>query len=221
MNVNERPRRLYRYVIDHDKGFAPNPFFNVCTLACCKPRIRQTAAIGDVIVGFGPAKYGLNGKIIYWMEVDEIIGFDDYWHDPRFRSKRPKMGGSLMMSFGDNLYHRDPKTLKWIQEPSFHSDPNSLLGKGNLQRDTGRTDKVLIGNKYAYWGANGPHPPEEYSSMVKSGIGETYNVDDDDLKDDFISWLENLPDRCLLHEPADWTHDKKLLHMTEVKAPAC
>src|SRR5712671_5339411 len=33
--------RLYSYVVARDFGFAPNPFFGVCTLATCKPDIRK------------------------------------------------------------------------------------------------------------------------------------------------------------------------------------
>jgi hypothetical protein len=221
MNANNRPRRLYRYVIDHDKGFAPNPFFKVCTLACCKPKIRQYAEIGDVIVGYGPAKHGLSRQIIYWMLVDEISNFDDYWHDPRFRSKRPKMGGSLMLSYGDNIYHRHQGRGDWIQEPSFHSDRNSLIGEGNLRRDTATTDKVLIGRDYAYWGSNGPRPPDVYRPFVKTGRGHEYTVEDEALKKAFIEWLRGLPDRGLIHDPADWTHDKKLRRMIAAEVLAC
>lgn len=221
MNANNRPKRIYRYVIDHDKGFAPNPFFKICTLACCKPQIRQHAAVGDVIVGYGPAKHGLSGQIMYWMIVDEIIQFDDYWHDPRFRSKRPRMGGSLMLSYGDNIYHRDPESGYWIQEPSFHSDPNSLNGRGNLLRDTGTTDRVLIGRDYAYWGPNGPRPPEVFNDFVKTGRGHEHNSEDEYLKETFIAWLQGIPDRGLIHEPADWTLDKKLRQMIAAGESVC
>lgn len=221
MNANKRPQRLYRYVIDHDKGFAPNPFFKMCTLACCKPQIRQYAEEGDVILGYGPAKYGLSGQLIYWMIVDEIICFDDYWRDPRFRRKRPKVGSSFMLSFGDNIYHRDPTTDEWIQEPSFHSDPNSLVGKGNLRRDTATTDKVLIGRDYAYWGAKGPRPPERFGAFIKTGRGHEYNVDDQKLQDEFIEWLLGLPARGLIGDPTDWTHDEKLRRMIASGAPTC
>ncbi|MEO0400454.1 MAG: hypothetical protein AAF224_13650 [Pseudomonadota bacterium] len=221
MNASNRPRRLYRYVIDHDKGFAPNPFFKVCTLACCKPQVRQYAELGDVIMGYGPAKHDLSGHIIYWMLVDEITHFDAYWRDPRFRSKRPKMGGSLMLSYGDNIYHQHPVSGDWIQEPSFHSDANSLVGEGNLRRDTATTDKVLIGREYAYWGPNGPRPPEKFAAFIKAGRGHEYKVDDESLKEGFIAWLRSLPDRGLVHGPADWTHDKKLRQLIVPKVPAC
>lgn len=39
-----KERKLYAYKMTHDTGFAPNPYFGVCTLACCKPRIRRGIA---------------------------------------------------------------------------------------------------------------------------------------------------------------------------------
>lgn len=46
--------RVFTYVLDHDTGFAPNPFHGWCTLAGCKPVIRRTARIDDWIVGMTP-----------------------------------------------------------------------------------------------------------------------------------------------------------------------
>lgn len=37
---------LYSYVIKRDYGFAPNPFENICSLATCKPQIRERALEG-------------------------------------------------------------------------------------------------------------------------------------------------------------------------------
>jgi hypothetical protein len=39
---------LYSYVVRWDHGFAPNPFYETCTVATCKPYIakRQTGTIG-------------------------------------------------------------------------------------------------------------------------------------------------------------------------------
>lgn len=209
-NKRLRARRLYRYVIDHDRGFAPNPFFGTCTLACCKPRIRKNASVGDVIVGFGSKKYGLDGKLIYWMTVDEIIDFESYWNDPRFRTKRPQMGGSLSLCFGDNIYHRSSADGSWIQEASFHSDPNSLSGAGNLRRDTGTTDKLLIGREFAYWGGEGPKVPAEFEPLIWRRRGEKYKVDDPSMQSQFIDWLLRIPDRGFRGPPTDWTREPKL-----------
>lgn len=210
MSATKRKQRLYRYVIDHDKGFAPNPFFGFCTLACCKPVIRKHAEKGDVIVGFGPKKYGLGGQIIYWMTVGEVTTFDKYWNDPRFQIKRPNMSGSFSLCFGDNIYHRCQKTGVWVQEESFHSDPESLKGKGNLRRDTASTDRVLIGSEYTYWGGKGPTPPAKFKSIVKEGRGQKYQVESPALQNAFIEWLKEMPERGFRHDPADWHHDKQI-----------
>ena len=37
---------LYCYKMTHDTGFAPNPYYEVLTLATCKPTIRRCAEIG-------------------------------------------------------------------------------------------------------------------------------------------------------------------------------
>src|SRR5262249_20801316 len=116
--------RLFSYVVARDFGFAPNPFYRLCTLATCKPRIRATAVVGDWIVGTGSKKYDLVGRLVFAMKVDEIVTFDDYWLSPRFIEKRPLLNGSLKQRYGDNIYHRDKKTKKWLQENSHHSLKN-------------------------------------------------------------------------------------------------
>jgi hypothetical protein len=195
--------RLYLYVIEHDKGFAPNPFFGACTLAACKPQIRDSAVVGDFIAGFGSKPSGLSGRVTYWMRVEEILTFDAYWTDPRFRLKRPQMGGSLMQCYGDNIYHRDEASGAWIQDKSFHSDPPNPKNSGNLARDTGRTEKVLIGREFAYWGGAGPAAPSKFGHMIPSGRPYRCRFMDED-RDAFVAWLLGRPERGFRSEPADW-----------------
>ena len=80
---------LYSYVVTVDTGFAPNPFHGVCTLACCKPDIRRTAKEGDYVVGLGPKHLG--NRLVYAMQVTEIMDLDSYWNDERFRIKRRRV----------------------------------------------------------------------------------------------------------------------------------
>ncbi len=71
--------KLYTYIVARDYGFAPNPFHGFCTLATCKPRIRSVAAVGEWVVGTGAAtKYNYPGRLIYTMQVSELMDFDGY-----------------------------------------------------------------------------------------------------------------------------------------------
>jgi hypothetical protein len=65
--------RLFSYVVRYDKGFAPNLFWNYCTLATCKPGIRRKAEVGDWVVGTGSKENVGIGKLIYAMKIEEKI----------------------------------------------------------------------------------------------------------------------------------------------------
>ena len=111
---NYEVNRLYAYIMTSDTGFAPNPFHGVCTLACCKPRIRKSIAkyaisekekcselqIKDMNIWI----VGLAGKylakdaskknrqsIIYVMKISTIMKFSEYWNckDKRIKKKNP------------------------------------------------------------------------------------------------------------------------------------
>ena len=51
---------LFSYTVDTDSGFAPNPFGGICTLACCKPKIRQSANVQDWVIGTTPSPKGVD-----------------------------------------------------------------------------------------------------------------------------------------------------------------
>jgi hypothetical protein len=79
--------KLFSYVVEHDYGFAPNPFGGFCTLAKCKYRtssrrnIVELAEVGDWIAGTGGAdrrKSAGHGNLVYAMRVDEIVPLNAY-----------------------------------------------------------------------------------------------------------------------------------------------
>ena len=93
--------RVFSYVVANDGGFAPNPFHGVCTLACCKPKIRASAEVGDLVIGLTKR----SERLVYMMLVSEALDFEDYWADPRFEVKKPKRPARTATQFvGDNIY---------------------------------------------------------------------------------------------------------------------
>lgn len=193
---------VYTYVVEHDLGFAPNPFHGICTLACCKPRIRKKAALGDYVLGTGAARPHLQNKLIYWMRVDEILTFDDYWNDRRFRRKKPVMIGTTYLRYGDNIYHHDGAAA-YRQEDSFHSREDGSLSAGDLQRDTGATDKVLIGHQFAYWGRAAVPIPDDLHCFIKKGPAHKGNFNEEEIAK-LMAWLGQQPERGYVGEPSHW-----------------
>ena len=89
---------LFTYILPYDSGFAPNPFGNACTLACCKPVIRRTASPDDWVIGTTAAPD--SGRLAYAMRVTQALTFDVYWEN--FPEKRPSQD-----KCGDNIYRPD------------------------------------------------------------------------------------------------------------------
>ncbi|MBN9286091.1 MULTISPECIES: hypothetical protein [unclassified Flavobacterium] len=166
---------IYAYKITRDYGFAPNPFGEYCTLACCKPHLRRKASVGDWIIGTGAVENGLLYHIIFLMKVTEKITFQEYWEDPRFNNKKPVINGSLKQLHGDNIYFKD-KNNDWHQLDSHHSGYEGELNEKNKKQDlSGKY--VLISTEFSYFGNKAWRVPSKYSELCPSN-----NIRDRDFK---------------------------------------
>lgn len=189
--------KYYSYVIPRDYGFAPNPYFGYCTLADCKPIIRKTAQIGDWIAAFGSASTSYREKLVMLMQVGEIMKFDEYWIDSRFKCKRPVFSKGIMHAYGDNIYHHVDG--KWMQEPSHHSNVDGSINIKNLTKDT-QTDRVLISTNFYYFGNNAIIIPKEYEILIKKGRNHKIN-DNVELITGFIKYISEHYERHINGTP--------------------
>ena len=200
---------LFSYTVRYDIGFAPNPYFGYCSLGCCKPGIRKTASIGDLIVGTSSTAKKSLPMFLYIMRVSEIINFDDYWNDVRFKRKKPNLRGSTKQLYGDNIYHTDPDTGEWVQERSRHSNEDGSTHSKHLERDTRESKRVLLSNDFVYWGSNAIFIPSMFRSkesnceIVKIGPGFKKNFSPDFIRS-FEDWFNNLDKREVQGRPTDW-----------------
>lgn len=201
--------RLHSYIVEHDVGFAPNPFHGVCTLATCKPRIRRYASVGEFIIGTGAKKRGLQGRLVYIMKVGEIVGFDEYWVDPRFAMKKPVMNGSICQVYGDNIYHRQSNGSGRRQEDSFHSREGGLTNEDNLRIDTGSTDRVLIADWFIYWGGEGSEIPSAFGAFVHKTQGHKL-IDNKCEISHFVEWaLSKGQVNSVIGDPSEWSFETR------------
>ena len=196
--------KLYSYVVKIDDGFAPNPFYGFCTLATCKPRIRNPAQVGDWILGTGSKQKQRQCTLVYAMRVTDKVPYDDYWQDQRFQEKRPNLYQSIRKSRGDNIYRKDSLTGEWIQEDSCHSRADGTPNQDHISRDT-QAGHVLVSEDFIY---NGGGPPIEIpkfngKTVCHTGAGHRSKFDDVTVKA-FIDWIRTLGEWGYCHDPLDW-----------------
>jgi hypothetical protein len=158
----QRPIKIFSYVVKHDEGLEPNPYFSLCTLCRCKfskkaeatqglkgrRNIVELAGPGDWVIGTGgeSVKSAGHGKLIYAMLVDERPTRWDYF--TRFKERKPEC------PHGDFQKHKQ---------------------------------FALVSRYFYYFGANAIDIPERFKHFQKKGPGFRY-VDPVQFRS-FLEWL--------------------------------
>ena len=94
---------LYCYKMTHDTGFAPNPYYDVLTLATCKPKIRKNAKkeywisgwTSNVVYGKDNEKHTFTDddqKLIYLAKVFDNPKIENYWRQYPKNDNLPNLG---------------------------------------------------------------------------------------------------------------------------------
>ena len=110
-------------------------------MACCKPDIREKAKIGEWIGGIGGITlFGSkeDSKLIFLMQVDETMSFDEYFHDKRFAGKKR----------ADNIYKLNKGKL--IQDNKANWMKEHIKEK-KIEDDI-KIDRVLLSKHFYYFG---------------------------------------------------------------------
>lgn len=170
--------RLFSYTVAYDYGSAPNPYFNVCTLAICKPVIRRVAEVGDWIAGLS------GNKLVYAMLVTKKLTLSDY--DVHCRQYLPGKipdwtSGNYSRIVGDCIYDYSEGERPLLRE-SVHDD-------GNIESDLGG-EYALLSDDFYYFGDKEIELPVKFGD-IRHGRGHKSNVNDP-YKNDFVIWLRGL-----------------------------
>lgn len=196
-------KQIKLYTVDHDYGINPNPFFGYCTLGHCKPVIRK--AISKYVLGKNPDgnaeelgiwlvgiasgtnreyKPDCGGKVLYAMQVTEVLSYADYWNDERFIHKRAeqptyKPSNDDFRNCNDNIKSDNEidcngKAIKGKDECVLISD-NFIYWGDKCYKDFGHTlyASKTGGGRYAiYYPGNAKY--EEKMCSVRDFLNETF-----------------------------------------------
>ena len=191
---------LFSYVVRTDYGSAPNPFWDVCTLVICKPRIRRRAklAIGSWARSAGSPGGDIRGMVVYAMRVTDKMTMHEY--ETWAREHRPEKVPDLRnrdprRHVGDAIYDfaEDPPRT----QPSAHDDSN---------RDHDLSGEyALLSEHYYYFGDHPIALPEHLQGLVKRGPGHR-GPENTPYLEPFVDWLTGLQlqPNSLHGEPSEW-----------------
>ena len=182
--------KIYSYILKHDSGAAPNPFWKICTLTICKPVIRRKAEIGDWIIGTG-AKIvkgedgrclDLSGRVIYAMKVTDKKTLQDYnaYCKKSLPNKIPHSKTTdWRFNVGDCIYNYSNK-----KEPSIRK---GVHNEENREKDlSGKF--ALLSNHFYYFGREAKSIPIGLKNIVKKYQGHRV-IEQQNLVKRFEKWI--------------------------------
>lgn len=198
--------RLFTYNIRHDTGYAPNPFFGVCTLNTCKPQIRREANEGDWIVALK------RDRVVCVMRITKKMTMAEYWHYcvRHLPEKIPPQTDR----------NGDPRRLVGDCQYDFSSGNAQILqGRhkpGQVQTDLSGKN-ALLSEHFVYFGNLEMRLPRELVPIAQysngNWIGQARKSSSNaPHRRAFLDWVTNLPcgDRVVLGQPTDNPiHDQK------------
>jgi Nucleotide modification associated domain 2 len=130
---------IYFYKLIADNGGAPCVWRSVLSLAICKPMIRKSAAIGDLIFGFAANSLSPNNRLIYAACVTDKLSGGAYYTTDR-HSRRE-----------DCIYELKNGRFSRRRGAKHHPKP------GDLVHDLGKPPQypranVLLSTDFRYFG---------------------------------------------------------------------
>jgi len=174
-------------------GFAPNFDGGILTLATCKSGIRGHAKIKEWIAGFSSKK--LNGdevgqeRLVYLAQVTDIFTFEDFWD--KFPQKRPNnnpLGDNIfateMQAVRDKYEYRRLEMQKYVAVKQCRKYEHDDFLLGEL-----KSDKVLIFNKYRYFGKSPLIIPNSYRIKIPTSQATYGYISKGENVDKFVEFV--------------------------------
>ncbi len=133
--------RVYFYKLTTDNGGAPCVQDGLLSLAICKPMIRCTATVGDLIFGFAANSLRRNNCLLYIARITEKVQDGRYYVNKRFATRE------------DCIYEWRGDRFVWRQG-ALHHGPKDLVHDLGEYPDYPKAN-VLLSRDFRYLGKKG------------------------------------------------------------------
>jgi hypothetical protein len=161
--------RIYFYKLTTDDGGAPCVQDGLLSLAICKPMIRGTAEVGNMIFGFAAKSLHADNRLLYVARVTDKAPSGDYYTTAKFARRE------------DCIYERRGNRFLWRQGALHH-------GPTHLAHDLGEHPyyakaTVLLSEDFRYFGKKGSDDYKARYPLIKDALeklGQGHRVHHDE-----------------------------------------
>jgi hypothetical protein len=150
-------RNFYFYKLTRDDGGAPCVRNGILSLAICKPFIRASAEVGDMIFGFAANSLSPDNRLIYIARVTGKLCNGEYYKTRCYQNR------------GDRIYEAVGNCFVRRTDAKFHDGPE------NLVHDLGQAPhykraNVLLSDDFRYFGDHGSADYKREFRRIKCAV---------------------------------------------------
>jgi hypothetical protein len=172
---------IYVYKCVVDDGTAPCIDRSLLSMTVCKPKVRTSAKVGDIVIAFGTNAQPAPNRLVYAAEITEVITGGRYFDEAKYQTRK------------DCIYKRTPQgALKLVAGVSAHNT-------GTHAKDLGPPPTypnaiALISTDFRYFGGAGTDAWKEHAPHLKKMIeflGQGHRVNHTrEVRDDLLKLIE-------------------------------
>jgi hypothetical protein len=157
MGVMPKHSKIYFYKLTADAGAAPCVTRGLLSLAICKPMIRNTGAIGDIIFGFAANSLSRDNRLIYVARITDKLFDGAYYISTRYSRRE------------DCIYERKNGRFARRNGAKYHDMPRDLVHDLGTPPSYTRAN-VLLSTDFRYFGKVGTDKYKSKFPRVKRAI---------------------------------------------------
>jgi hypothetical protein len=189
--------RIFFYKLTVDAGAAPCVERGILSLAICKPMMRSSAEVDDLIFGFTANSLDPQNRLIYAARITKKLPNGEYYEGDSFSARH------------DCIYM--PRAGRYVRRGNakFHDKPSDLTHDLGSHPEYARAN-VLLSADFRYFGAKGTAEYKSKYRLIRSAVeslgrGQRVNLSPE-LRKQFLAmkkWLWGTSGSKVLGRPTD------------------
>jgi Nucleotide modification associated domain 2 len=149
--------RIYFYKLTADSGGAPCVKGGLLSLAICKPMLRGTAEIGDLIFGFAANSLHRDNRLLFVARVTNTLRNGGYYKDSRYAQR------------GDCIYRFRTGRFVRRKDAQHHPRPEDLTHDLGTPPNYAKAN-VVLSKDFRYFGRAGTSEYKYRFARVKDAV---------------------------------------------------
>src|SRR4051812_9421375 len=174
---------IYVYKCVVDDGTAPCIDRGLLSMTVCKPKVRASAKVGDIVLAFGTNAPPAPNRLVYAAKITAVITGGQYFDQAKYQNRK------------DCIYNRTPQgALQLVPTASAHNTGTHAKDIGDPP--TYPNAIALLSTDFRYFGGQGTDEWKQHAPHLKrmvEQLGQGHRINHTrEVRDDLLKVINRI-----------------------------